>query len=203
MKETTAWFMTDAMRSTIRSGSGKAAKFLHSSMPEAGKSGTTQDGKNTWFVGYTPYYTAGIWSGTMSGKTKCNIAKMWRKIMETIIHREQQPIHDFYKPEGILAADICTKCGNIAIKGLCDQAVGGSCIQKEYFTSQTFPQKDCTCHAVYRICKKSGLPASSRCPSSTIEQKVYFIKKESKKDKTKDASLILSAKKRHQRCKLH
>ena len=63
MKETTAWLLTDAMEDVISEGTGTAAQFESIEMAQAGKTGTTSDNTDYWFEGYTPYYTAGIWSG--------------------------------------------------------------------------------------------------------------------------------------------
>ena len=63
MKETTAYFMNQMLTSVVqRSGTGTSAKF--SGMTIAGKTGTTSDNSTTrYFVGYTPYYCAAVWTG--------------------------------------------------------------------------------------------------------------------------------------------
>ena len=60
-KETAARMMTDVLETAMISGTGKDAKI--EGMPCAGKTGTTNDNKDGWFVGYTRYYTTSVWVG--------------------------------------------------------------------------------------------------------------------------------------------
>jgi membrane peptidoglycan carboxypeptidase len=53
--------MTDMLRSVIDYGTGRGYKLAN--MPCAGKTGTTNDNKDGWFVGYTPYYCGAAWTG--------------------------------------------------------------------------------------------------------------------------------------------
>ncbi len=53
--------MTDMMVSVIQEGTGRGLAL--DNMPCAGKTGTTNDNKDGWFVGYTPYYTTSVWVG--------------------------------------------------------------------------------------------------------------------------------------------
>ena len=54
--------MTDMLQTVIKEGTGKGLG-LSNDMPSAGKTGTTNDNKDGWFVGYTPYYTTSVWVG--------------------------------------------------------------------------------------------------------------------------------------------
>lgn len=63
MKDSTAWLLTSAMEDVVSKGTGTSAQISNYGIAEAGKTGTTDDYKDLWFVGYTPYYTAGIWFG--------------------------------------------------------------------------------------------------------------------------------------------
>lgn len=60
-KTTAARMITDMMQTVLTEGTGRGLSV--SNMPSAGKTGTTNDNKDGWFVGYTPYYTASIWVG--------------------------------------------------------------------------------------------------------------------------------------------
>ena len=61
IKETTAWLLTDAMVDVVTTGTGASVNFGNMAM--AGKTGTTSDYNDVWFSGYTPYYTASVWTG--------------------------------------------------------------------------------------------------------------------------------------------
>ena len=60
-KETAARMMTDVLQTAIATGTGKSACL--EDVPCAGKTGTTNDNKDGWFVGYTRYYTTSVWVG--------------------------------------------------------------------------------------------------------------------------------------------
>ena len=62
MKKSTAWLLTNAMEDVIKKGTGREAQ-LDSDMAAAGKTGTTSNNYDYWFCGYTPYYTASVWTG--------------------------------------------------------------------------------------------------------------------------------------------
>lgn len=88
MRPNTAWNMTDMLVAAVSGGTGKDAYF--SSVPVAGKTGTTTDNHDRYFVGYTPYYVAAVWTGYDIGE-RMNFsynpaAVIWKKIM--------QPVHE-------------------------------------------------------------------------------------------------------------
>ena len=58
MKETTAYLMTDMLKNAVSAGTGGQARF--NGMHIAGKTGTTNDNKDRYFVGFTPYYVAAV-----------------------------------------------------------------------------------------------------------------------------------------------
>ncbi len=77
--------MHEIMSAVITEGSGKAAQL---DRPAAGKTGTTQDYRDAWFVGFTADYAAGVWLGNddqrqeMKGVTGGGLpAQMWKKVM--------------------------------------------------------------------------------------------------------------------------
>ncbi|MDR2358056.1 MAG: PBP1A family penicillin-binding protein [Oscillospiraceae bacterium] len=97
----TAYWMTDVLRDAVRYGTGGGAS-LGNSMPAAGKTGTSEDNKDRWFAGYTPYYTAVVWTGydqpeSIQLTVRMNpAANIWKKVM-TLIH-EDLPYKDFPVP---------------------------------------------------------------------------------------------------------
>lgn len=87
LSETTAYQMTQMLSGAVRSGTGMDARL--SNMPAAGKTGTTTNSYDRWFVGYTPYYVGAVWYGydisrNLSGLSGNPAAKVWKGVMEGI-----------------------------------------------------------------------------------------------------------------------
>jgi len=179
MKESTAFLLTSAMEDVIKKGTGTAAKFTSINMPEAGKTGTSTSNKDLWFSGFTPYYTASIWSGFDHNQTQENTIyhkKIWKKIMEQIHIKKDLEKKSFNMPDSIVAVKICTKSGKLAVDGLCDEYIGGDTTRIEYFAKGTEPTEKCNVHIKASICIESGKLATDYCPL-TIE-KIFLDKKE-------------------------
>ncbi|MBO4396775.1 MAG: transglycosylase domain-containing protein [Eubacterium sp.] len=184
MKETTAWLLTQTMLDEEQTD-----------MATAGCGGSSEDGSDLWYIGYTPYITAGIWCGYDNSRSQDDTEyhqKIWRKVMKQI-NTAYTGVTEFKQPAGIVSATICTKCGKLAIEHLCEDAVGGSCARIEYFTEETLPTESCDCHVRCRICKSSGLLAGESCPDSEVSEVVYLQKKDETSDegKTMDSMLIM------------
>ena len=94
--ETTSRMMTDILTTAMESGTGKTAQL--SLMPSAGKTGTTNDSKDGWFVGYTRYYTTSVWVGCDIPKAVDGLqgstypAQIWKDYMEEI-HTDLLPLN--------------------------------------------------------------------------------------------------------------
>ncbi|MEE3467424.1 MAG: transglycosylase domain-containing protein [Eubacterium sp.] len=195
MKETTAWLLTDAMEGIVTDIDAKHLAFRASGMAVAGKTGTSDNDNDLWFVGYTPYLTGGIWCGYDGNKSQKETTyhkDLWRKIMEEVSERYEIKMA-FPKTSGLRTASICTKCGKLVISGLCEDAVGGSCSRLEFFTPETMPTGSCDCHVRCKICKSSGMLAGDGCPESDVYDAVYLQKKDEKAGagKTMDSALIM------------
>jgi len=111
---TTAYIMTNIMESVIKSGTGWRIKALK--RPVAGKTGTTNNLFDAWFMGYTPKYTTGVWVGLDQeaplgkGETGSRAASpIWLEFMKNAL--EGKPASTFNVPEGIVFAKIDAKTG--------------------------------------------------------------------------------------------
>ena len=107
----TAWLLTNAMEDVVKKGTATAVQ-LDTGLPAAGKTGTTNDYRNVWFVGYTPYYTMGIWAGydnnsvlPEEGIYREYHKILWKKIMDRV--SEGLPEAEFVKPYGVDQVEIC------------------------------------------------------------------------------------------------
>lgn len=97
-KANTAWTMSYMLNIAATSGTG-AESYL-GNMPHAGKTGSSSFYYDRWFVGYTPYYVAAVWTGydtpaSISGSSNPS-AQIWKKIMYQM--HEGLPYKDFKKP---------------------------------------------------------------------------------------------------------
>ncbi len=157
VKATTAWYINDMLQDVVSSpngvGTGREANF--SGMTIAGKTGSTNDYKDRWFVGYTPYYTAAVWTGYSKYPERINngatnpAAQMWKKVM--------QPIHeglekkDFEKPGGLVTVPICMDSG-LRATDACSQDVRGSRVKQVYFFEGDAPSGYCDLHEAKEVC---------------------------------------------------
>lgn len=196
MKESTSFLLTDALQDVVTNsgGTGSAYAFKNSNMPVAGKTGTTSDDWDLWFSGFTPYYTATVWSGYDNNfdQEEKNYQKViWRTIMEKIHeYYDLEPVK-FEKPDSVVTAKICTKSGKLAVEGLCDKYAGGSTIRTEYFAKGTVPSDLCDVHVRLKLCEESQKIANDFCPEDKVKDTVYLVKNEDYSTKTKDTEFIL------------
>lgn len=172
ISEQTAYLLTDAMADSMESSrlnglfASNSPDAKPSNMPAAGKSGTTNSYNDLWFVGYTPYYTMGIWSG-FDDNEKFNKEDnrdfhkiIWRKIMEQIT--ANMPYREFERPDNLVEAKICNKSGKLATEA-CKADPRSSIISTELFVRGTEPTESCDLHALLPICQISKLIASEAC----------------------------------------
>lgn len=94
-----AYIMTSMLETVVKSGTGTYANF--SGMPVAGKTGTTNRKRDSWFVGFTPYYTGAVWIGNDDNTPLWDYSRMaanlWRSIMRDV-HADLE-YKDFVEPE--------------------------------------------------------------------------------------------------------
>lgn len=182
LKPETAFLLTDAMKDVMTGRNKFAATPINptgrraalDSMAAAGKSGTTTDNKDLWFVGYTPYYAAGIWSGNdnnqpVTGGTSYH-KDIWKKIMDRV--HEGLDNTGFGVPEGIRKCRICIKSGKRAVEGVCEADPRGSAVYSEYFAEGTIPASFCDIHVKAAVCVESGGAAGEFCPET--EERVFL-----------------------------
>jgi penicillin-binding protein 1A len=113
----TAYLMTHLLESVVQNGTGWRAKAL--GRPVAGKTGTTDQFIDAWFIGYTPELLTGVWVGFDDEKplgdneTGARAASpIWVAFMSKIL--KDRPIKNFPVPEGIEFTKINPKTGQIS-----------------------------------------------------------------------------------------
>jgi penicillin-binding protein 1A len=93
-----AFLVTDVLAEALERGTGTAVRRVGLKAPAAGKTGTTNDGADTWFVGYTPDLVAGVWIGfdqprpIVEDATGGRLAApLWGRLIERIYERRPRP----------------------------------------------------------------------------------------------------------------
>lgn len=172
-----AFIMSDILRTTVSNGIAGRAQVPN--MPTAGKTGTTQDKSDAWFVGYTPYYVTGIWIGNDTPQIKLNqgsamAAQMWKIIM-TRVH-EGLESKNFDRPDNLITVSVCSQSGKLPTE-LCSHDPRGGAIITEIFAPGTQPTDFCETHVEVEIDAETGKIANEFCPEENITSKV-FIKRD-------------------------
>lgn len=118
----TAWLITDALQGVVDSGTARSVRASYQG-PAAGKTGTTQNSTDAWFVGYTPRLSTAIWigfdapsrhlSGTYRyGGTAC--APIWGRMMQQLGGAATGGAAAFQRPATVADMPICTATGRLA-----------------------------------------------------------------------------------------
>jgi penicillin-binding protein 1A len=129
---TTAYMITSMLQDVVERGTGTRAKGL--AQPTAGKTGTTNDLNDAWFVGYTPQLLAAVWLGfdnkrpigpkETGGKIA---APIWKAFMEVAL--QDMPPEEFPIPDGLKCVNVDPSTG----------VRGGSGARLECFREGTEP----------------------------------------------------------------
>jgi len=115
-----AFLMNSMMGSVVCCGTAATIPGLGFRRPAAGKTGTTNDFSDTWFIGYTPQIVCGVWAGVDERRSmgrgvtgSVGSIPVWVDAMKAL-HRDL-PVEDFRRPVGIKSGFICTESNLISI----------------------------------------------------------------------------------------
>jgi penicillin-binding protein 1B len=137
-----AYLTTSLMESVVKEGTARGLKGLGFELPAAGKTGTTNDGRDAWFVGYTSSLLTGVWTGADDNRAlKLTGAKdalpLWAAFMKDA--SADRPSEEFVRPAGVVKTRICIESGMLARSG-CPRKLD------EEFISGTEPTRECVLH---------------------------------------------------------
>jgi membrane carboxypeptidase/penicillin-binding protein len=139
-----SFITTQMLKDVLTYGTAKSLRKYSQAHPSAGKTGTTDNYVDAWFVGYTPNLVTGIWIGydqpRSGGKGFTGgavAAPIWERFMDKVV--TSRPEVDFRRPETVLALNIDPTTGLLALEG-CPQK------QDEFFISGTEPTEYCAAH---------------------------------------------------------
>jgi penicillin-binding protein 1B len=138
----TTYLVTNMMRSVLNEGTGAGARAAGFTLDAAGKSGTTNDLRDAWFIGFTPELLTVVWVGfddnqpvSLSGSQAA--LPIWTQFMKSAT--AGRPNVEFEVPEGITFAEIDRDTGKLALPG-CPRTM------TESFLSGTEPTEFCELH---------------------------------------------------------
>jgi len=128
--------------------------------PVAVKTGTSEDFRDNWTVGFTPRYTVGVWVGNFNGEPMANVSgitgsgPLFHDIM--LLLHPKNSWSDFDKPDGLVRVEVCPESGELR-SPFCPGSV------EEIFIRGTEPRSYCPLHA--SSAHKSNVVASNRVPA--------------------------------------
>ena len=134
--------MVDIMQGVLLRGTGVRGNI---DRPAGAKTGTTEEFKDAWFIGYVPQLVTGVWVGNdnnepMEGVTEVAVApRIWKAYMSNVLIDE--PVVDFPKPEGLVEETICLDSGKIP-----NSHCPGDRIVKATFWWNDKPTETCAYH---------------------------------------------------------
>lgn len=162
MSPQSAYLLTDILRDVLKGGTGRWIGARIGNYDVAGKTGTAQESKDVWFVGYTPKMALSVWVGYDYEKSDPvvrpneDLAKiMWAKFFNTIqaTNPDLSPAGaQFKRPGGIVSAPICKISGKKPTKHC--QAAGT--VTDELFESGKAPSEECDMHIEARVVEYEG-----------------------------------------------
>ncbi len=118
IEQNTAYVMTSLLEGVVKRGTGWRVTAMN--RPVAGKTGTTNNLHDAWFMGYTPRYVTGIWVGfddessLGKGETGSRAASpIWLGFMQKLL--QDKPVRVFQVPEGVVFSKIDAETGLLPI----------------------------------------------------------------------------------------
>jgi len=143
LSEQTAYIMTNMLETVVDKGTGLGARLRGFKRPAGGKTGTTNDHTDNWFIGFVPQLTCGVWVafddkikiGTARGEVGASTAlPVWADFMKAAT--AAMPVRDFPVPAGIYTTTICLDSGELAT---------AQCVRTvtDIFTDETLPKTEC------------------------------------------------------------
>jgi len=164
LRKESAYIMTDMLKSVVNSGTGVTARTVYQFLrPTGGKTGTTNDFTDAWFIGFTPQIVAGVWLGfddpsiTLGEGQAGAVAALpiWAPFMKTAHDTLQLPIKDFEKPLGVVRMEICKETKSLPTE-YCPEII------TEVFEARYAPTEKCEAHSGFMSRSKNKENKSKR-----------------------------------------
>jgi penicillin-binding protein 1A len=162
-----AWLMTDVLRDVVRHGTAVGSVGARINFPAAGKTGTTNEGFDVWFIGFTPDLVTGVWIGfdqpqKIKGNAQGGVlaAPAWTAMMREVYERRELP-KAWPRPDGLTALDIDKTTGYKATP-FCPKDVH----YIESFIPGTEPTQFCPIHSPFGAVGSATGPLGGTAPAA-------------------------------------
>jgi len=162
-----AWLMVNMMKDVLSKGSAAGIGASGFKIPAAGKTGTTNDYTDVWFIGYTPDLLTGVWMGfDRPQKIQANAqggrlaAPAWQNFMTEVYQRRPVP-PDWPRPEAIITRQVDDSTGMLR-NPFCPLSV----VVNEYFIEGTEPTKECDVHTPFGAVRAADTTGAAPAPGA-------------------------------------
>lgn len=191
-----AYIMYDLLKGPVQGGTATNAAF--GKMPVRGKTGTSSDSKNLWFVGLTPYYSSAVWIGTdkgehsIEGMNSNSSAGLWSKIMKSA--HTALPVKDIERPSGLSYFSVSKDSGDIPTD-LTFKDPRGNRVYSELFINGTQPTTLDSIHVQKEVTKDpitgKYVLISEFTPLDKIEIRVFITRDYKPKVNLSDSAYVV------------
>lgn len=169
MADSTAFMLTSCLSSVVDTPGGTAygaVSIKGGSIACAGKTGNTDDDKDRWFCGYTPYYTIACWTGYDQAKKigrgyPYPSTMLFNTVMNAIC-ADKGGASFPAAPASVTRTELCRDSGKIATEA-CMADPRGSRVLTDYVAVDSIPTDKCGVHEFVNVCSRSGKVASASC----------------------------------------
>lgn len=173
LDERVAYLITDILSDNdARGGTFGFNSVLQIGRPAAVKTGTTQDYRDNWTVGYTPELAVGVWVGNADHSPMVNLSgvsgagPIWHDFMrEALAGKPETP---FVQPPGLMRAEVCVPSGLLPTP-LCPRT------RMELFLEGTAPTQADTLYQAIKIDARTGQPADAATPPEAVVSQVTLV----------------------------
>jgi len=171
VSQRTVFYINQLLTNVVQNGTGVRARLEN--MTVAGKTGTTSDDKDRWFVGYTPYYAAAVWVGYDTPEeikidSSINPALgMWKLVMEKV--HEGLEYAEFPTNVKTVQRAVCLDSGKLATDA-CRADLRGSRAAYFTFAEGDEPKTYCSTHFMVNWCTESQCLSNEFCPLETVKK---------------------------------
>lgn len=174
LSEENAAIMTELLRNVVKNGTASAIT-LDTQVACAGKTGTTQNNFDRWFIGYTPYCVGGVWYGyeypkTLDSSSNGICVKIWDEVMKKVHARyiSRGLPRDFEECSEIYEAEYCKDSGKLMSEA-CRRDPRGDRSAIGYFEKGEEPSEKCDVHVLVPYDKAEGGIASDDCFAADVD----------------------------------